>query len=133
MTQVITREWEITKTYIFEVAMRDGLIHLDWYDFEMMAQGSRPAVAVKVDEPLSLSELTTKAIDEVKRNIKGTLSSVIIAISFKKDKAIMMEEMGGVNDCLSCLYDGDVDITWGVLRTEEITNNRCVTVFAFEK
>ena len=29
MVQVITREWEIAKTYIYEVALRDGMIRLD--------------------------------------------------------------------------------------------------------
>ena len=49
MVQVITREWEIAKTYIYEVALRDGMIRLDWNDFEMKAWKSKPAVAVKVD------------------------------------------------------------------------------------
>ena len=35
MVQIITREWEIAKTYIYEVVLRDGLIGLDWNDFEM--------------------------------------------------------------------------------------------------
>ena len=46
MVQVITREWEIAKTYIYEVALRDGMIRLDWNDFEMKAWKSKPAVAV---------------------------------------------------------------------------------------
>ena len=86
MVQVITREWEIAKTYIYEVALRDGMIRLDWNDFEMKAWKSKPAVAVKVDEPLGISEMSVKAIDEIKKNINNTLSSVIIIISYKKDK-----------------------------------------------
>ena len=42
MIQIVTKEWEITKNYIFEVAMREGLINLDWYDFERRAQKSLP-------------------------------------------------------------------------------------------
>ncbi len=45
MIQVITREWEVTKDYIFEVVLRDGIIKLGWHDFEMKAQESRSAVA----------------------------------------------------------------------------------------
>lgn len=133
MVQIITREWEIAKTYIYEVVLRDGLIGLDWNDFEMKAQKSIPAVAVKADESLSVSELTVKAIDEVKKNIKGTLSSVIFIISFKKDHDLMMEELGGMNESFTRLADENVDIIWGVQQVDDITNNRCVTVFAFEK
>lgn len=133
MIQVITREWEVTKTYIFEVVLRDGLIRLDWHDFEMKAQESRPAVAVKADEPLGISEMTAKAIEEIKKNINGTLSCVMLVISCKKDKELMMEELGGMSDSLSRLADENVDIFWGVQLSEQITNDRSVTVFAFEK
>ena len=64
MVQVITREWEIAKTYIYEVALRDGMIRLDWNDFEMKAWKSKPAVAVKVDAQHGISENTVKAYDE---------------------------------------------------------------------
>lgn len=133
MVKVITREWDIAKTYIYEVVLRDGLIRLDWNDFEMKAKESRPAVAVKVDEPLGISELTAKAIDEVKKNIKGTLSNVMVIISFKKGQDLMMEELGGMNGSLVRLADENVDIIWGIQQVEDITNNRCMTVFAFEK
>ena len=133
MVQVITREWEIAKTYIYEVALRDGMIRLDWNDFEMKAWKSKPAVAVKVDEPLGISEMSVKAIDEIKKNINNTLSSVIIIISYKKDQPLMMAELGGMNECLSRLAEEDVEINWGVQEADEITNSRSMTVFAFEK
>lgn len=133
MIEVIKQEWEITKMYIFEVVLRDGMIKLDWHDFEMKAKESRPAVAVRADEPISLSELTTKAIDEVRQNVNGNLSCVMFIVSFKKNKELMMEELCGMNDCLSRLADENVDIIWGVQQAEEITNSRSVTVFAFEK
>lgn len=37
MIKTITREWEITKDYIFEVALRNGIVKLGWHDFEKMA------------------------------------------------------------------------------------------------
>ena len=58
MVQVITRDWEIAKTYIYEVALRDGMIRLDWNDFEMKVWKIKPAVAVKVDEPFGISEIS---------------------------------------------------------------------------
>ena len=133
MVQVITREWEIAKTYIYEVALRDGMIRLDWNDFEMKAWKSKPAVAVKVDEPLGISEMSVKVIDEIKKNINNTLSSVIIIISYKQDQPQMMDELGGMNECLSRLAEEDVEINWGVQEADEITNSRSMTVFAFEK
>lgn len=133
MVQIITREWEIAKTYIYEVVLRDGLIRLDWSDFEMKAQYNKPVVAVKVDEPLGVSEMTVKAIEEIKKNIKSTLSSVIIIISCKKGQHLMMDELGGMNESLSRLAKEDVEIIWGVQEADEIANSRSMTVFAFEK
>ena len=133
MVQVITREWEIAKTYIYEVALRDGMIRLDWNDFEMKAWKNKPAVAVKVDDPLGGSEMSVKVIDEIKKYINNTLSSVIIIISYKKDQHLMMDELGGMNECLSRLAEEDVEINWGVQEADEITNSRSMTVFAFEK
>lgn len=133
MIQVITREWEVTKDYIFEVVLRDGIIKLDWHDFEMKAQESRPAVAVKVDEPFGLSRMTAKALEEINENIEGLLTGLIVVISYKKDKELMMEELGGLNDNLSRLAEENVDINWGIQQDGQITNGRCITVYAFEK
>ena len=133
MVQIITREWEITKTYIYEVVLRDGMIKLDWNDFEMKAWKNKPAVAVKVDESLSVSELTEKAIGEMKKYIKGALSSVMVIVSYQKDQHLMMDELGGMNDSLSRLAEEDVEIVWRVQETDDMANPRSVTVFAFEK
>lgn len=133
MIEVITREWEIAKTYIFDVALRAGLINLDWNDFELKARYGKPAVAVKIDEPLKISEMVARAIDEINERIKGELSSVMVVISFKEGEDIKMDELGAMNVCLERLADENVDIAWGVQKAEEISNRRCVTVFAFEK
>lgn len=45
----------------------------------------------------------------------------------------MMDELGGMNECLSRLAEEDVEINWGVQEADEITNSRSMTVFAFEK
>ena len=98
----------------------------------MKAWKNKPAVAVKVDEQFGISEMTVKAIEEVKKNINNTLSSVIIIISYKKDQHLMMDELGGMNECLSRLAEENVEINWGVQEADEITNSRSMTVFAFE-
>ena len=128
MIQIITREWEVTKNYIFEIVLRDGLIKLDWHDFEMKAQESRPAVAVKVDEPFNISKMTETALEEIKNNIKGTLASLMLIISYKKNK-----EVGGLHDSLSRLAEEGVDINLGIQQNGQIINDRNITVYAFEK
>lgn len=130
MMQVIKQEWEITKTYIFDVALKEGLINLDWQDFETMARQYKPFVAVKVDESIALSELIEKALLELRRNINEGLNSIIVAVAYKDDE-IVMDEMDGIKDCISRLIDEHVDIIFGIQQSDDITNSRCVTVYAF--
>ena len=106
MVQVITREWEITKTYIFEVALKEGAINLDWNDFEMNAQAGKPVAAVIIDEPQSIAEMTTKAIEEAWKAVKGTLSSLIVVLSYPKGYSLKMTELEG----LAQIFAGHPDI-----------------------
>ena len=115
------------------MVLRDGLIRLDWNDFQTKARQSRPAVAVKVDEPFGISEMTVKAIEVIKKNIKGTLFCVMVLISYKKEHNLIMDELGGMNESLFSLADEDVEILWGIQESYEIINSRSMTVFAFEK
>lgn len=69
MIQIIKQEWEITKTYIFDIVLRDGLIKLDWNDFEKRAMQYKPCMAVWVDEPISLSSLTENALEIIRKDI----------------------------------------------------------------
>lgn len=133
MIQIITREWEVTKNYIFEIVLRDGLIKLDWHDFEMKAQESKPAVAVKVDEPLNISKMIEIALREIKKNIKGKLICLMLIISYKRDKELMMEEIGELNGSLSRLAEECVDINLGIQQNGQIINDRSITVYAFER
>lgn len=130
MMQVIKQEWEITKTYIFDVALKEGLINLDWQDFETMARQYKPFVAVKVDESIALSELMEKTLLELRKNINEGLNSIIVAVAYKDDE-IVMDEMDGIKDCISRLIDEHVDIIFGIQQSDDITNSRCVTVYAF--
>ena len=133
MIQVFTKDWEITKNSIFDVAEKKSLICLDWHDFESRAMVSRPVVAVKVDEPLAFSELMSEGIGLAKQHIRGTLSSLMIVAASKPGEDLMMEELGGVGAILNEFADEGVDIAWGLLETEDIEHNHCVTVFALEK
>lgn len=131
MIQIIKQEWEITKTYIFDVVLRDGLIKLDWNDFEKRAMQYKPCMAVWVDEPVSLSSLTENALEIIRKDINKKMSGIMMVISYKKDKEIMVDEMGELNDCFSRLADDDIDIVWGIQQADDIINNRRVTMFAF--
>lgn len=57
----------------------------------------------------------------------------MLIISYKKDKELMMEEIGGLNDSLSLLAEEGVDINLGIQQNGQITNDRSITVYAFEK
>ena len=133
MIQVFTKEWEITKTYIFDVVEKKSLICLDWHDFESRAMVSRPVVAVKVDEPLTFSELISKGIGLAKQHIRGTLSSLMIVSACKTGKDLMMEDMSGMSECLNEYADAGVDIVWSLQETADIEHHLCVMIFAFEK
>ena len=133
MVQVITKEWEIAKTYMLDVVSKAGNVSLDWDDFEVFARQSRPAVAVKVDEPLSVTELTAKALEEVKNVVKGELFGVMVVIAYKNDQKLVMNELNEMNEALPFGDDSDVEVIWGVTPTDDIANARCITVFAFER
>lgn len=131
MIQVVTREWEITKNYFVKVAMIPGMINLEWNDFEKKAQKGRPAVEVKVDELLDISSMIEKAFEEVKKNINGTLSGLILVISYKKE--LMMEELNELDSILPKLSENNVDVSFGILQDEQTENDNCITIYAFER
>lgn len=133
MIQIKKEEWEITKMYIFDVALRDGIVNLDLQDFENKAREARPAVAVKVDEPLDVSGLTEKAIGIIKENVSGKLDSVMVVVSFKEGNELKMEDLDGMGACFLRLANENVDVVWGLQQADDITNDRQVTAFAFEQ
>lgn len=133
MVQVITKEWEIAKTYMVDVVSKAESFSLDWNDFEVFARQSRPAVAVKVDEALSVAELTAKALEVVKNAVEGELFGVMVVIAYKNDHKLVMNELNEMIEVLSFGDDSDVEVMWGVTPTDDIANARCITVFAFEK
>ena len=132
MITVKTKEWEITKSFIFDVLNKDGRINFDWFDFEGFAKEGKPSVMVKVEEPLSLRLQSVMAVDAIKKNARGNLCSLLVAVFYKNKGVSIMEEMSGLHDSLSEL-PADVDVTWGVLEAEDLINDYGVIMFAFEK
>lgn len=132
MISLTTKEWEITKNFIFDVMNKDGRINFDWMDFEGFARECTPSVMVKVDEALSIRHQSVIAVDEVKKNVHGTLKGLLVAVFYKEDETIAMDELKGLQEVLSDL-PAELDVTWGVLQSEDLKNSRGVAMFAFEK
>ena len=62
-----TKEWQITKMYIYEVVLRDGVISLDWDDFETFAEKNRPMVSIRNEGDIPVKELVKEAMDKVQK------------------------------------------------------------------
>lgn len=133
MIQIITKEWEITKTYIFDVVMRDGLIRLDWDDFRNFAENYRPRIAVKVEEDLPIPGLVECAMREIEKYCLGRLASFIVSISYKRDDEIMMDEINGLSESLASIADNDIEIKWGLSPNDNVRYRRSLGIFVFEK
>lgn len=133
MIQTITKEWEITQTYIFDVVMRDGLIKLDWDDFRNFAETHRPKIAVKVEEDLPISGLVECAMREIEKYCLGRLASFIVSISYKRDDEIMMDEINGLSESLASIADKDIEIKWGLSPNDNVKYRRSLCIFVFEK
>ncbi len=132
MIDVTTAQWKIAKNFIFDVINKDGRINLDWTDFESFAKRGKPAVMVKVDEALSLKHLSVIAVDEIKRNVQGTLLGLLVAVFYKNGETMSMDEMSGLHDSLSEL-PAELDVAWGLLQSDDLINSRGVIMIAFEK
>ena len=131
MVQTITREWEIAKTYMYEVALHDGVVSLDWDDFQALAESHHPLMAIKIDGDVVVKELVAKAMNEIHRQCTNRPSGLIVSISYKKDEEIMMDEMFGLSDSMDNIVNENVEIKWGISQNDSQKSKRCVWVFAF--
>lgn len=132
MVQTITREWAIAKTYMYEVALHDGVISLDWDNFQTLAENHRPLMAIKIDGDAAVKELVAKAMNEIHRECSSSPSGLIVSISYKKGEEIMMDEMFGLSDSMDNIANENVEIKWGISQNDSQKSKRCVWVFAFE-
>lgn len=131
MIQTITKEWQITKMYIYEVVLRDGVISLDWDDFETFAEKHRPLLAIRNEGNVPVKDLVREAMEEVKNHSSDTPSSIIISISYQKGSEIMMDEMFGLSDSMDEIAGENVEIKWGIGQGESLENKRSICVFIF--
>jgi len=131
MIQTITKEWQITKMYIYEVVLRDGVISLDWNDFETFAEKHRPLVAIRNEGDAPVKELVSEAMEEVKKHSSDKPSSIIISISYQKNAEIMMDEMFGLSDNMDEIVSENVEIKWGISQDDNLESKRSVCVFIF--
>lgn len=132
MVKTITREWEITKTYMYKVALRDGVISLDWDDFQTLAESHRPLMAIKIEGDESVTNLVVRAMSEIKKQYSDSPSGIIVSISYKKGDEIMMDEMFGLSDSMDNIATENVEIKWGISQNDSQKSKRCMWVFAFE-
>lgn len=131
MVQTITKEWQITKMYIYEVVLRDGVISLDWDDFETFANENIPLLAIRNEGDTPVKDLVKEAMDEAKNHYSDKPSSIIISISYQKDTDIMMDEMFGLSDSMDEIASENVEIKWGISQDDSIKSKRSIFVFMF--
>lgn len=126
MIQIITNEKEIERIYQADVAEREGYIHLDMDDFYEFATKHEAAMAIIVDSPASVHDQIEIAKAEINKQGIEKVTAVILAISYKPESPLMMEEMN-VGD----LFDDGVNLKRGILERDDISNSRSVSLFIF--
>lgn len=131
MVQIIKKEWQITKMYIYEVVLQEGIINLDWNDFRSFAEEHPPLIAVKNEGDAPVSQLVDKAMSEARKQGVSQPSSIIVSIFYKEGEEIMMEEMFGLCDGMNHIASEDVAIKWGISQNDSLENKRSVNVFIF--
>lgn len=128
---IITKEWEITKDYIFEVAMKHGLINLDWHDFENFAYKYKPLLAIKADGYGTMSDQVSIALKGINLQADVKVSAVIIPMAFKPSSPMAVDEMKGMNANFDELTNQGTDILWGLREDDGIPYERSATLYVF--
>lgn len=128
---IITKEWEITKDYIFEVAMKHGLINLNWHDFANFASKYKPLLAIKVDGYGSMSNHVSTALKGMNLQADVKISAIIISMAFKPSSPMLVDEMNEMNANLDELTNQGTDILWGLREDDGIPYERSVTLYVF--
>lgn len=131
MIRTTTKEWQITKMYIYEVVLRDGVISLDWNDFETFAEKHRPLVAIRNEGDAPVKDLVKEVMDKAPKYCSRTPLSIIISISYKKGDEIKMDEMFGLSDSMDEIAGENVEIKWGISQGDNLESKRSVCVFIF--
>ena len=128
---IITKEWEITKDYIFEVAMKHGLINLDWNDFANFASKYKPLLAMKADGYGSMSDQMSIALKGMSLQADVKISAIIISMAFEPSSPMTVDEMDGMDVKLDELVSQGMDVLWGLREDDGIPYERSVTLYVF--
>lgn len=132
MIKTITDEKEITAAYRRSVATEAGIVSLSMEDFEELTSRCRPLLAVTVDEPLPLAELTEKGLEESLRHVPQP-AGIILSIAYKPGNDLLMEELQGMSDALDKCCGEEVNILWGAKESAGLENGRGVSLYVFGK
>lgn len=128
---IITKEWEITKDYIFDVVMKHGLINLDWHDFANFASMYKPLFAIKADGYGTMSDQMSIALKGMNLQTDVKISAVIISMAYDPSSPMAVDEMNGMNVKLDELVSQGMDVLWGLREDEGIPYERSVTLYVF--
>lgn len=128
---IITEEWEMTKDYIFEVAMKYGLINLDWHDFANFASKYKLLLAIKVDGYGSKSNHVSTALKGMNLQADVKISAIIISMSYNPSCPMVVDEMNGMKVNLDELTSKGTDVLWGLQENDGILYERSVALYVF--
>ncbi len=128
---IITEEWEMTKDYIFEVAMKHGLINLDWHDFANFASKYKLLLAIKVDGYGSMSNHVSTALKGMNLQADVKISAIIISMSYNPSCPMVVDEMNGMKVNLDELTSKGTDVLWGLQENDGILYERSVALYVF--
>ncbi len=119
MTELITSEWEITSSYIYNVAIKPCYIHLDWYDFERLAKEYKPAAAV-IASGDSLHDVFIQSLKEISKIAGGKIKAMILSVAHNPSSALQMAEVSQLSEDISENIARDVDLSWGIIHDETL-------------
>lgn len=128
---IITEEWEMTKDYIFEVAMKHGLINLDMNDFTKFASMYKPVMAIKAGGNGSMSNHVSTALKGMNLQNEGKISAIIISMSYNPSCPMVVDEMNGMKVNLDELTSKGSDVLWGLREDDGIPYERSVALYVF--
>lgn len=128
---IITKEWEITEDYIFDVAMKHGLINLDMNDFTKFASLNKPLIAIKADGDGPMSEQMSIALKGINLQANVKVSAVIISMAYNPSSQMVVDEMEGMNANLDELTNQGTNVLWGLREDDGIPYERSVALYVF--
>lgn len=126
MIQILTKEWEITKEYIYEVALQESVIKLDINDFLYAVRYRRPLLAVKVEDEALIPELCQQAFHNLDCNLSLKPSVIILNFVYGEDNPIHIEEIQALMDIFQSYNEQNIEIKWGLQSRKEFGYQRQV-------